>query len=75
MRIISDNRRIDVPYESAVICIDDEHIVAIISGNVFKLAHPETLVEAKNALNAVTEAYQAGAKVVYMDYVMEEVKE
>ena len=77
MRIVSENREIDVPYDAYTITILDEHIVAV-NGNTnveFWLAHPETHRQATRALNAIQDAYLSGAKIVYMDYIMEEVRD
>lgn len=77
MRIVSENRKIDVPYDAYTITILDEHIVAV-NGDTsvgFRLAHPETQRQATRALNAIQDAYLSGAKIVYMDYIMEEVRD
>lgn len=77
MRIVSENRKIDVPYDAYTITIQDEHIVALkgVMDFGFKLAHPETITQAKKTLNAIQDAYLSGAKIVYMDYIMEEVRD
>ena len=76
MRIVSEDRGIDIPYEQSIIVIDDECIKAVNpDGLLHVLAKPETYPQARMAMSAIVEAYQSGAKVVYMDYIMEEVKE
>ena len=77
MRIVSEDRKIDVPYDAYTITIQDEHIVALkgVTDYGFKLAHPETHRQATRALSAIQDAYLSGAKIVYMDYIMEEVRD
>ncbi len=77
MRIISQDRKTDVPYESYVIRVADEHIIAQADPRDYGyvLAAPETWTEAKMAMDKIRESYIDGAKVIYMDYIMEEVKE
>lgn len=78
MRIISEDRAKDIPYEQSVLLIQDEKIVAVTVGDVMgffeELAHPDTLRQARAAMDMIVESYVKGAKVVYMDYVMEEVR-
>lgn len=77
MRIVSEDRRRDVPYESYVIRVEDGWIIAqnTPTDYGYKLAEPETLKQAEAAMDLIREAYQRDAKVVYMDYIMEEVRE
>lgn len=76
MRIVSEDRGIDIPYEQSIIVIDDERIKAVNpDGLTYVLAMPETYPQAKAAMDLITELYQRDAKVVYMDYIMEEVRE
>lgn len=75
MRIISENRFIDVPYDLSVIRVVDERIVADICDLRYELAHPDTYKQAKSALSAIQDAYLSGAKVVYMDFIMEETRD
>ena len=77
MRIISENRLLDIPYEEFVLAAYDEKIVATKEPRDFigfVVAHPETAKQAREVLNALQDAYLSGAKVVYMDYIMEEVR-
>ena len=73
MRIVSEDRKIDVPYDAYTITIQDEHIVALkgVTDYGFKLAHPDTHRQATRALSAIQDAYLSEAKIVYMDYIME----
>lgn len=77
MRIVSEMRNVDVPYDAYTITIQDEHIVALkgVTDYGFKLAHPETHRQATRALSAIQDAYLSGAKIVYMDCIMEEVRD
>ena len=73
MRIVSEDRKIDVPYDAYTITIQDEHIVALkgVTDYGFKLAHPDTHRQATRALSAIQDEYLSEAKIVYMDYIME----
>lgn len=77
MRIVSEMRNVDVPYDAYTITIQDEHIVALkgVTDYGFKLAYAETHDQARRALNAIQDAYLSGAKIVYMDFVMEGVRD
>lgn len=77
MRIVSESRRIDVPYESYTIRIEDGCIIAQRSPTDYgyKLAEPDTLKQAEAAMDLIRESYQREAKVIYMDYIIEEVRE
>lgn len=77
MRIISEDGLRDVPYELVALYIDGEQLAAMLpSGDcAFQLSHPETPRQAQHAIDRITEAYQSGAKVVWMDRIMEEVRD
>ena len=78
MRIISENRLLDIPYEEFVIAAYDGKIVATKEPRDFigfVVAHPDTPKQARAVLNAIQDAYLSGAKAVYMDYIMEETRD
>ena len=78
MRIISENRLLDIPYEEFVLAAYDGRIIATkdpVNFDGFVIAHPETPKHARAVLNAIQDAYLSGAKIVYMDYVMEETRD
>lgn len=76
MRILSEDRGIDVPYEQSIIVIDDECIKSVNpDGLTYVLAKPDTYPQARRAMSMIVDAFQSGALVVYMDYLMEEVRE
>lgn len=76
MRILSEDRGVDIPYEQSIIVIDDECIKAVNpDGQAYVLARPDTYPQARRAMSMIVDAFQSGAKVAYMDCVMEEVRE
>ena len=76
MRIISEDRGIDIPYEQSIIVIDDECIKSVNpDGLQHVIAKPETYPQARDAMDKIVDAYLHDAKVVFMDYIMEEVRE
>lgn len=76
MRILSEDRGVDIPYEQSIIVIDDECIKSVNpDGLTYVLAKPDTYPQARRAMDCIVESYQSGAKVIYMDYIMEEVRD
>lgn len=76
MRIISESRGIDVPYEQSIIVVDDECIKSVNpDGLQHVLARPETHPQARMAMEMIVDGYLSGAKVVWMDCIMEEVRD
>ena len=78
MRIISENRLKDIPYGEFVLMVYDGRIIATKDASGFMgliIAEPDTPKQARAVLNAIQDAYLSGAKVVYMDYIMEETRD
>ena len=84
MRIISEDRETDVPYEQYIICLDECSekegcycITAQRSGDeqlTYVLAETEHYKMARAAMEKIQEAYHDGAKIIWMDVIMEEVR-